>query len=396
MGTRQYIGARYVPKFFEGEGGSIEWVGSNIPYEALVMVTHLNNTYTSKKPVPVGIDITNTEYWALTGNFNSQITVLANEIDDVSDRVTVLENNTLIGKQIAVFGDSYADPNNVFTKWIDDLSEYSGKAVHNNSDSGRTAGSILSAITTDDFVADVYIIECGINDWNGNVTPSTFASNLNNIVTRCRTLNSDCDIMFITPPANLTQLPNYSSVHTYFPLEMYRQVMWTVAQDRYLMVCSGLKMNNFVMGDGLHPQPNTSFIAKAVIRAYESNGDSRDFHNEMANTNATSVERIYINNGKATIRLYVVANFTNGVAHIDNSYINSNNFFSWNTALNFVELAGNCFVLKPLLDSTGIEIRAFRADTGVLSSVSGNLTFGLAFDAMMNGIDTDTAKNNPA
>ena len=60
--NRQYIGARYVPKFFEGEGGSNTWAGSSVAYEALTVVTYLNNSYTSKKPVPAGVDISNTEY----------------------------------------------------------------------------------------------------------------------------------------------------------------------------------------------------------------------------------------------------------------------------------------------------------------------------------------------
>ena len=60
MPTRQYVGARYVPKF----ANPIEW-DSNRSYEALEIVTYLNNSYTSKKPVPVGTDITNGEYWVV-------------------------------------------------------------------------------------------------------------------------------------------------------------------------------------------------------------------------------------------------------------------------------------------------------------------------------------------
>ena len=54
--TRQYIGARYVPKFAD----PIAWDKNN-SYEALTIVTYLNNSYTSKKPVPVGVEITNNE-----------------------------------------------------------------------------------------------------------------------------------------------------------------------------------------------------------------------------------------------------------------------------------------------------------------------------------------------
>ena len=50
MATRQYIGARYVPKF----ATPTEW-NNSLSYEGLTIVTHLGNSFTSKKPVPAGI-----------------------------------------------------------------------------------------------------------------------------------------------------------------------------------------------------------------------------------------------------------------------------------------------------------------------------------------------------
>lgn len=74
MAVRQYIGARYVPKFFEGVGGSSEWVGG-VEYEPLTIVTYLGNSYTSKKTVPstIGAPNNNLNYWVNTGNYNAQI-----------------------------------------------------------------------------------------------------------------------------------------------------------------------------------------------------------------------------------------------------------------------------------------------------------------------------------
>lgn len=72
--NRQYVGARYVPKFFENPNGTAEWLG-NVPYEAMTIVTYLGNSYTSKIPVPpeIGNPSLNAEYWALTGNYNEQV-----------------------------------------------------------------------------------------------------------------------------------------------------------------------------------------------------------------------------------------------------------------------------------------------------------------------------------
>lgn len=68
MGRTQYIGARYVPIFADPE----EWNNTRT-YEALTVVLHNGDSYTSKQAVPVGIDISNTEFWAHTGNYNAQI-----------------------------------------------------------------------------------------------------------------------------------------------------------------------------------------------------------------------------------------------------------------------------------------------------------------------------------
>lgn len=88
MATRQYIGARYVPKFAD----PVTW-NKDRTYEALTIVTYLNDSYTSKKPVPLGVDITNNEYWVLTGNFNSQIEEYRKDVEQLSDDLTVTQNN---------------------------------------------------------------------------------------------------------------------------------------------------------------------------------------------------------------------------------------------------------------------------------------------------------------
>lgn len=89
MANRQYVGARYVPKFAD----PVEW-NKALSYEALTIVTHLGNSFTSKKPVPADVDIGNSEYWVNTGNYNEQIatyqqqvTTLANTVQNLSNKV---------------------------------------------------------------------------------------------------------------------------------------------------------------------------------------------------------------------------------------------------------------------------------------------------------------------
>lgn len=63
-----YVGNRYVPVF----ANPVSW--DNIrEYEPLTIVTYQGASYTSRKSVPAGIDISNTDYWVLTGNYNAQV-----------------------------------------------------------------------------------------------------------------------------------------------------------------------------------------------------------------------------------------------------------------------------------------------------------------------------------
>ena len=99
--TRQYIGARYVPVFAD----PLQWSSSNA-YEPLTIVMNNNNTYTSKKAVPTGIQITNEEYWALTGPYNAQLSDLATQVG-VLDKLNINPYiNTLSGKKILICGAS--------------------------------------------------------------------------------------------------------------------------------------------------------------------------------------------------------------------------------------------------------------------------------------------------
>ena len=72
VGTRQYIGARYVPIFGRKNETSIEWDNS-APYEQLTVVLYQGNSFTSRQYVPAGVEITNETFWAETGNFNGQV-----------------------------------------------------------------------------------------------------------------------------------------------------------------------------------------------------------------------------------------------------------------------------------------------------------------------------------
>ena len=83
--VKQYVGARYVPKF----ANPVEWA-ADTSYEALTIVTFNNASYTSKIQVPptVGNPANNPQYWALTGNYNAQVEQYRQETETVSNNLT--------------------------------------------------------------------------------------------------------------------------------------------------------------------------------------------------------------------------------------------------------------------------------------------------------------------
>ena len=125
MGNRQYIGARYVPKFFNNNGSN-EWV-SGITYEALTIVTYLNNTYTSVKPVPSNVGSPNlaTEYWACTANFGGVVSELTERVVECESDITSLETyNQYKPTKVLCIGDSYGMK--ITNNWTNYLKDYMG------------------------------------------------------------------------------------------------------------------------------------------------------------------------------------------------------------------------------------------------------------------------------
>lgn len=124
MATSQYIGARYVPLFYTNpDDNSNNWK-SGIAYDPLTVVIDANQSYTSKIPVPasVGRPSENPTYWILTGAYNAQVEQYRQEVEDVSERVEVLEERTAEYPNVIMIGDSYGHASGTNTGWIDRLS----------------------------------------------------------------------------------------------------------------------------------------------------------------------------------------------------------------------------------------------------------------------------------
>lgn len=102
MANNVYIGERYVPIFVG------DW-DSTMSYEPLMIVQYGNNTYTSKRPVPVGTLPTDTDYWALTGNYNGQIISLQNQVDTLNNSVDPIKGAYVTPEFYGAVGDGTTD-----------------------------------------------------------------------------------------------------------------------------------------------------------------------------------------------------------------------------------------------------------------------------------------------
>lgn len=89
MSVREYVGARYVPLFAD----PLEWDATRT-YEPLTVVLYQGNSFTSRQAVPANIPITNTAYWAQTGNYNAQVEQYRAEVETYDGRITA--NTTAI------------------------------------------------------------------------------------------------------------------------------------------------------------------------------------------------------------------------------------------------------------------------------------------------------------
>ena len=78
-GKNVYVGHRYVPKIMG------EWNNENI-YEPLSIVQYQGASYTSRQYVPVGIEITNEDFWVVTGNYNAQVEQYRQDVRNLSEQ----------------------------------------------------------------------------------------------------------------------------------------------------------------------------------------------------------------------------------------------------------------------------------------------------------------------
>ena len=213
----KYVGARYVPVFAEPPEWSI-----NSTYEPLTIVMNEGNSYTSKQYVPVVVNIDNTEYWALTGAYNSQVEQYRKEVADYKEDVETVKsevaNNTTaistnktnlarVMNDIVIIGDSWSEPESLRGRatWTKYFAEYTKANIHNYARggavvSGNTSnpglngtflGQVNAAIADTSFdhsQVGTVILFGGVNDFRGGIDYNTL---IQYFKSHCATLHEE-------------------------------------------------------------------------------------------------------------------------------------------------------------------------------------------------------------
>lgn len=223
--VRQYIGARYVPKFYENSDGTAEW-RSGVIYEPLTIVTWNGNSYTSKKDVPaeIGDPSANGAYWAPTGLYNTQVeeirqrmeeiyTEVEGQLDDFQEELDSFEQT-----EIVWIGDSYTQANSLGAdqaqRYSTLVSEALGLTEHNyatgGSDfiSGGPTGenyitqlnNAVNGMTADEKRATKYVIAAGTRNMpynNPNASLSDYFNAISHFFDVAHTEFPDSQLVFI-------------------------------------------------------------------------------------------------------------------------------------------------------------------------------------------------------
>ena len=241
-----------------------------------------------------------------TSNKSSAVAAI-NELRGNATHNTQDQFATIYGKTVAAYGDSWVG-NPLYNKWLDEVERATGNTVNrayggfiDNTD----PNSISQAIVDHPYIADIYIVKGGINDWNKSKNIENVARSIVDIITALKTLNSDCEIYFTTPVSGVYIPNDYSGGTVYFPCDLYRQVIWTICENHRVSVIDGLRIPVNITPDGFHPATSKDMqrYGRAVVRSIIAKGDSRSFENAYRhNLDGDGNRTMYVMKGG---RLYV-------------------------------------------------------------------------------------------
>lgn len=226
-------------------------------YPAWTIVSDNNIGYVSIRPVPVGIPLTNGNYWVEVIDYTAQIAgletrVIALEntvgdsnsglVKDVNDLkqtvgdntsglvhdVSVLDNETTT--EIVVFGDSWTDSSVPEAKWPQYVADHLQLTLHNYAVNGAgyvmpVTNLISSQVTVAEYDSTYnhnkvryVVLGGGINDYRNNVTLNDLKAEITTLYYRLKTIYPNAKIIYV----NNFQYPYTDDQSSYWYLLQYQ------------------------------------------------------------------------------------------------------------------------------------------------------------------------------
>lgn len=331
---RQYIGARYIPKFFQGPDGTPAWVG-NVPYEPLTIVTYLGNSYTSKIPVTPGIGnpAENPTYWALTGAYNQQVEEYRQEVAEVKQQTetntqaiatettnrenadAIMQNDiNIIKSKIDTYptwitsdtptifiSDSYGQYPDAANNWISQTISLLGLTNAINYSFGSTGFAVTSNMhnftemienvpVTDPLAIKRIIVGGGAND-DLHATKDQIKAGIQNFMTAAKTRfpNASVIIAHIGFTTESSNNQNKSGREAY--LESYLYGAIPVENIFYVM------QNRTLLADTTHPTNNGSLMIAEKICEFLISNKCNVHHQIVTSYNSATITEI-LDNGE--------------------------------------------------------------------------------------------------
>lgn len=356
--TRQYIGARYVPKFSDINGGVWD---NTYTYEPLEIVQYGLDFYTSKKRVPTGVAITNSDYWALTGQYNANIAQLRVDVDAINNDLPKKEYS-IKNRKFLVIGDSYTSSlsNKLITALISSLGspQYLRVAGDGYGFVGKAAGyeweTLLSSTTIadPDSYTDVIIIG-GTND--RNQTKADILDAMASLDTYLKANFTGINNIYC---GMIGALVNDASSFSLMGRTYHTYVEGSIANGwRYLtnIECVALNPDYWDIGDIMHPtQAGVSEIGRQVAQAVMTGSALVNFSKTITGT--VDNDSPYAPGTSATVRFSVV----NGIARIYTGTFDGN---SDGTLSNFTVFSMPSMVQLPISQVYRSTVPVFHAAT---------------------------------
>ncbi len=301
MANLQYTGARYVPILYTNpDDNSNNWK-SGESYEPLTIVTYLDDSYTSKIPVPasIGNPADNSDYWVKTGNFNAALSAVQQQANSNTTKINSLNNSNLHNNIICI-GDSYLWRTQETDSWGSWLRTYMGDNCTVTLNGLGSAGFIGTAAKTfqqlladvtvnnDDDISDIVVLG-GMNDINQ--TDSALETAIRNFVTYAKNRFSNAQIHigfcgwqitgFANRDANIPLL--YSTIHSYQYMSVRNGANY-INNIEYIMPCL---MNVFYESDKIHPKTEANKEIGEAVKNYLFTGNTYNRGNQAAQFNFT-------------------------------------------------------------------------------------------------------------